>query len=65
MKGIKNTRIMSPPSDCISPIGHNLLEKGLKKEINAEFYTSCSRSPSVYRGNPFVIETALAYGGAL
>ena len=65
MQGIGKTKIMSPPSDCISPIGHALLEKGLKKEINAEFYTSTSRPPSVYRGNPFVIEAAIAYGGNL
>jgi len=63
MHGIKNTRIINPPTDCIAPIGQDQLEKGLKKEINAEFYTSITRSPSVYRGNPFVIECALAYGG--
>lgn len=63
MEGIKNTKLISPPSDCISPIGAELLEKGLKKEINAEFYVSTSRPPSVYRGNPFVVEAAIAYGG--
>lgn len=63
MDGIKNTKIISPPIDCISPIGQAQLEKGLKKEINAEFYTSVTRSPAVYRGNPFVIECAFAYGG--
>jgi DNA topoisomerase-6 subunit B len=30
--------------------------------VKADFYTSSSRSPSVYRGNPFLIEAALAYG---
>lgn len=63
IEGIKNTKIISPPADCISPIGQDQMEKGLKKEINAEFYTSVTRSPAVYRGNPFVIECALAYGG--
>lgn len=65
MKGIKNTKLISPPTDCISPIGAELLEKGLKKEINAEFYASVTRPPSVYRGNPFVIEAGIAYGGEL
>ncbi len=65
LKGIKKTKIMNPPTDCISPIGQKLLEKGLKKEINAEFFASTTRSPSVYRGNPFVIEAAVAYGGNL
>ncbi len=62
-KGIQKTKIISPPTDCISPIGAELLEKGLRKEINAEFYCSATRPASVYRGNPFVIETAMAYGG--
>ncbi|MFP4190309.1 MAG: DNA topoisomerase VI subunit B [Candidatus Woesearchaeota archaeon] len=62
-KGINETKIMSPPTDCIAPIGSELIEKGIKKEINAEFYCSVTRPPSVYRGNPFVIEAAIAYGG--
>ena len=63
MEGIKKTKLISPPTDCISPIGEKLLEKGLRKEINAEFYCTVSRSPSVYRGNPFSIEVGIAYGG--
>ena len=63
MEGIKKTKIMAPPSDCLSPITAEMLEKGLRKEINAEFYASVSRPPAVYRGNPFVIEAAIAYGG--
>ncbi|MAE42869.1 DNA topoisomerase VI subunit B [Candidatus Woesearchaeota archaeon] len=63
IEGIKKTKIIAPPGDCISPIGENLLEKGLRKEINAEFYTACTRPPSVYRGNPFVVEVGIAYGG--
>ena len=62
---IKNTKIISPPTDCLSPIGSDKLEEGLRKEINAEFYTSAQRPPAVYRGNPFIVECALAYGGSL
>ena len=64
VKGIAETKIQDPSTDCISPITAELLEKGIKKEINAEFYTSVSRPPKVYRGNPFQIEVALAFGGA-
>jgi DNA topoisomerase VI subunit B len=63
--GIRKTKLMMPPTDCIVPIGRELLEKGLKKEVNAEFYTATSRSPDVYRGNPFLIEAAIAYGGEI
>jgi len=62
-KGIKKTKIMNPPTDCISPIGAEEIEKGLKKEIKAEFYSAITRPPAVYRGNPFVIEAGIAYGG--
>ncbi|USN45999.1 MAG: DNA topoisomerase VI subunit B [Candidatus Woesearchaeota archaeon] len=65
LEAIKTTKIMMPPTDCISPIGEDLLLRGLKKEINAEFYAAVSRPPAVYRGNPFAVEVALAYGGAL
>ena len=65
LKAMKKVKIMAPPTDCISPIGEDQLLKGLKKEINAEFYTSVTRTPAVYRGNPFVIECGIAYGGNL
>lgn len=62
-QGIQKTKIIAPPTDCISPIGAEDLEKGLRKEINAEFYCSTTRPAAVYRGNPFVIEAALAFSG--
>ena len=63
IEGIKKTKIIAPSVDCISPIGQELLEKGLKKEINAEFYAATTRPPEVYRGNPFIVEAGIAYGG--
>ncbi|MCX6707309.1 MAG: DNA topoisomerase VI subunit B [Candidatus Woesearchaeota archaeon] len=65
IRAIRETKIIAPPTDCISPIGEELLQKGLKKEINAEFYCAVTRSPDVYRGNPFQVEAAIAYGGEL
>lgn len=64
-KSMQNTKIIAPPTNCISPIGEELLLKGLKKEINADFYTAVSRSPVVYKGRPFAIEIGVAYGGDL
>ncbi|MFZ0035583.1 MAG: DNA topoisomerase VI subunit B [Sedimentisphaerales bacterium] len=59
---INETRIMAPATDCISPIGDEQLQEGLRAVVKADFYAACSRSPAVYRGNPFLIEAALAYG---
>jgi len=65
MEGIKKTKLINPPTDCLSPITAEALEKGLRKEVNAEFYTAATRPPAVYRGNPFIIEVGMAYGGSL
>jgi len=59
---IDETKIRAPSTDCVGPIGAEKLEQGLKRVVDADFYTSFSRSPSVYRGNPFLVEAALAYG---
>jgi DNA topoisomerase-6 subunit B len=40
------------------------LLKGLYKVVPGEFYAAATRPPAVYRGNPFQIEVALAYGGS-
>lgn len=63
-QAIQNTKISSPSTDCISPIGEELLLKGLHQVVPGEFYAAATRPPSVYRGNPFLIEAAIAYGGA-
>jgi len=62
-QAIQATKIMAPPMDCIAPIGEELIERALRSEVSAAFYASVSRRPAVYRGNPFLIEVGLAYGG--
>src|SRR5712671_3882737 len=61
-KAIQATKIMAPPSNCISPIGEKAILHGLYKQIKGEFYTAVTRPAAVYRGNPFIIEAGLAYG---
>jgi DNA topoisomerase-6 subunit B len=125
-KAIAATKLMSPPTNCLSPIGDELMKKGLvsflnviesegdagdentqldldsagmkaakkpakgkreNKDAAAEatpeavpdappeegvekikghnyFIATVTRSPKVYRGNPFQIEVGLAYGGS-
>jgi DNA topoisomerase VI subunit B len=65
-KAIKTVKIMAPSVSSIVPIGEKLLKRGLARQIKeAEFYISKTRPPKVYRGNPFIVEVALAYGGML
>ncbi|HVQ31312.1 MAG TPA: DNA topoisomerase VI subunit B, partial [Vicinamibacteria bacterium] len=125
-KAIGETKLMSPPTNCLSPIGDELMKKGLVSFLNviesegegddegaqldldtagmkatkkagkskrasaqAEppaapatipdappeegvekikghnyFIATVTRSPKVYRGNPFQVEVGLAYGGS-
>ncbi len=64
-RAIPKVKIMNPPTNCIVPIGEELILEGLKKTVEADFYASTTRPPAVYRGNPFVVEAGLAYGGNL
>src|SRR5580765_4727953 len=63
-KAIQETKISAPATDCISPIGESLILKGLHHQLPGEFFCAATRPPAVYRGNPFLIEVGLAYGGA-
>jgi DNA topoisomerase-6 subunit B len=60
-RAINAAKLMRPPTDCLSPIGEEQVEAGLRKEIAADFYTAVTRPPAVYRGNPFQIEAGAAY----
>jgi DNA topoisomerase-6 subunit B len=62
---IQKTKIMAPPTDCIAPIGETLIERALRAEVKAAFFAASTRRPTVYRGNPFLVEVGLAYGGEL
>lgn len=62
-KAIQKTKIMSPPTDCIAPIGEELILAAMKAEVQADFYAAVTRRPTVYRGNPFLVEAGIAYGG--
>jgi DNA topoisomerase-6 subunit B len=63
-QAIQNTRISPPATDCLVAIGEELILKGLHQVVPGEFYCAATRPPSVYRGNPFLIEVGLAFGGA-
>jgi DNA topoisomerase-6 subunit B len=64
-EAMQQVKFKAPPTNCLAPIGVRNLLAGLLKEVKAEFFTATTRSPAVYRGNPFQIEIALAYGGNL
>ncbi len=66
---IKQVKIMSPQTDCLSPIGELLIKKGLKNVLDnqrPDFYAPpVTRDPGVYSGNPFQVEVGIVHGGDL
>ncbi|MFB6124486.1 MAG: DNA topoisomerase VI subunit B [Halanaeroarchaeum sp.] len=57
--------VMAPPTSCLSPITADLVEAGLRKEFDADFFAAATRDASVHGGDPFIVEAGIAYGGAL
>ncbi len=64
-KVIQETKFMSPPLDCLSPIGVEEFEKGVSQVVKPEFVAAVSRPTTVYRGNPFKVEACIAWGGEI
>lgn len=63
IKAFEEVNLISPPTDCLSPMGRDRIEKGLAKEYpEAEYISASTRSASVYSGNPFIVEAGIAYG---
>ncbi len=65
LEAFRKVKIMAPPTDCLSPIGEELIYKGLEKEFSVDFIATTTRNASVFSGNPFVVEVGIAYGGSL
>ncbi len=64
-QAIQATPLLAPPTNCLSPIGEDLLRASLSSRYKADIVLTRTRRPAVYRGNPFQIEAGLAFGGDL
>jgi len=65
LEAMRGTDILSPPTDCLAPITADLVEAGLRKEYDADFFAACTRDAEVHGGDPFIVEAGIAYGGDL
>jgi len=52
-------------TQCLSPIGEELIRRGLDKEFQMDFVAARTRPASVFSGHSFVVEAAIGYGGKL
>jgi len=52
-------------TQCLSPIGEELIRRGLDKEFQMDFVAARTRPAAVFSGHSFVVEAAIGYGGKL
>ncbi len=69
VKAVRATReytgFKRPDASCLSPIGVELLETGIKKELSLteeDYIKVVTRKPSTYLGFPFIVEAAVVTG---
>ena len=66
LDAMQAVKVPAPPAQqCLSPIGEDLICKGLEKEIQLDFIKARTRPSMVYGGHPFIIEAAIGYGGKI
>ena len=65
VNAMKSYKFLAPDASCLSPLGEELLEAGIKKELSPEFVAVYQRKPSAYSGFPFIVEVGVAYGGQI
>ncbi|MFQ6052871.1 MAG: DNA topoisomerase VI subunit B, partial [Candidatus Bathyarchaeia archaeon] len=62
------TDFIRPDPSCLSPIGEELLETGIRKELGLgedDFLKVVQRKPATYLGFPFIVEAAIAHGKSI
>jgi DNA topoisomerase-6 subunit B len=62
---MKTYKFLAPDASCLSPLGEELLQAGIEKELSPEFISVYQRKPSAYSGFPFIVEVGIAYGGEI
>ncbi len=66
LDAMQGVRVPAPPAQqCLSPIGEDLICRGLEKEIQLDFIRARTRPSAVHGGHSFIIEAAIGYGGKL
>jgi DNA topoisomerase VI subunit B len=66
LAAMQEVAVPAPPAtQCLSPIGEELLRRGLEKEFQMDFVASRTRPSSVFSGHSFMVEAAIGYGGRL
>ncbi len=66
LAAMQDITVPAPPiSQCLSPIGEELIRRGLDKEFQMDFVAARTRASQVFSGHSFMVEAAIGYGGKL
>ncbi len=66
LAAMQDVAVPAPPAaQCLSPIGEELIRRGLEKEFPMDFVAARTRQSSVFSGHSFMVEAAIGYGGKL
>jgi DNA topoisomerase-6 subunit B len=65
VEAMRSFKFRAPRSDCLSPLGEELIKVGLKRMFNPEWVDAVTRPPRAYQGHPFIVEVGMAYGGSI
>jgi DNA topoisomerase-6 subunit B len=66
LAAMQEVTVPAPPAtQCLSPIGEELIRRGLEKEFQMDFVAARTRPSAVFSGHSFMVEAAIGYGGRL
>jgi DNA topoisomerase-6 subunit B len=62
VEAMRNVVTLPPSPECLSPVGEDVLVKGVVDRLKPKFIVAVTRKPSAMRGQPFLVEVIIAYG---
>lgn len=64
IKAFSMVKWIAPAADCLRPIGAEQIQNSLASILEPDFIAVTERPPKIYKGGvPFLVETAIAWGG--
>ena len=61
-EAMRNVATQPPSAECLSPVGEDVLTRGVVDRLKPQFIEAVTRRPSAMRGQPFLVEIIIAYG---
>lgn len=61
VEAMRGVETLPPSPECLSPVGEDILVKGVVDRLRPKFISAVTRKPSAMRGQPFLVEVIIAY----